>query len=152
MSVFTAIWGKVISNLADRYGQIELIVVNQLVSVTLLFVLSTYPPVFLAFSTLVIRNAVMNGVGPIANAVLMEYTPRIQRAKITALNQVSWQVSFSIGNIIGGIVVDSIGFRIPIITTASLYLISTILYWQIRRVIENHRRHRVNMTSASLSP
>ncbi len=137
VSVITAVWGKVNSNLAEKLGGIELIVLNQLVSVTLLVVLSTYPPLLFALAALIIRNAVMNGVGPIANAILMEHTPRKQRSKISAINQISWQVFFALGNIAGGRTVDAKGFRIPILTTASLYFLSTVIYWQIRNLINN---------------
>ncbi len=136
VSVFTAVWGKINSNLAERFGRIQLIVLNQMVSVSLLLLLSTYPPILLAFSVLIIRNAVMNGVGPIANSVLMEYTPRQSRSKISAINQISWQILFSVGNIAGGWTVDHYGFRIPILTTATFYFISTLIFWKMKEIVD----------------
>lgn len=138
VSVFTAIWGKVNSNLSDRYGRVQLVVINQTLSVVLLILLSSYPPIFLAFFALIVRNAVMNGVGPIANSVLMEFTPRNLRSKISAVNQIAWQVLFSIGNIAGGWTVDHFGFRIPIVTTAFFYLVSTLLYWKMKGIVDIH--------------
>lgn len=132
MTFFTAIWGKINADLADKFGRIELIVTNQMVSVTLLVVLSTYPPVYFAFLTLIVRNAVMNGVGPLTNAVQMEYSPRKYRSRINAMNTISWSLFFAIGQILGGYLVDQIGFRIPILMTASLYFIATLCFWQIR--------------------
>ncbi|RMG22046.1 MAG: MFS transporter [Methanobacteriota archaeon] len=136
VSIFTAVWGKFNANLAERFGRIQLIVLNQMISVLLLLLLSTYPPVLLAFSVLVIRNAVMNGVGPIANSILMEYTPRQSRSKVSAINQVSWQVLFSVGNILGGWTVDNLGFRVPILTTAAFYFVSTLLFWQMKGIVD----------------
>lgn len=137
VSIFTALWGKFTANMAHHVGHIKIIVLNQIVSVTLLYILATYPPIYFALATLIIRNAVMNGVGSVATSVLMEYSPRSYRSKISAINEISWLVFFSLGNIIGGRAVDLYGFRIPIISTATLYLIATILYVQIGRIIKS---------------
>ncbi|MFV2014679.1 MAG: MFS transporter [Candidatus Heimdallarchaeota archaeon] len=135
MTLITALWGKVNTNLADRFGRVELIVANQLISVTLLVLLSTYPPLIFALLTLIVRNAAMNGVGPVATAIQMEYSPRKYRSKINALNMVAWVVLFSVGQMIGGWLVDNYSFRLPILITASLYFLSTIFYWRIGKVI-----------------
>lgn len=134
VQIITAIWGKVNANLADKYGRVELIVANQFVSVTLLVMLATYPPITFALLALIVRNAAMNGVGPVATAIQMEYAPRKYRSKINALNMVSWALLFSIGQIIGGRLVDKYEFRPPILITASLYLLATLSYWRIKKV------------------
>ena len=72
VSIFTAIWGKINANLATRFGKVQIIVLNQSISVLLLYMLAIYPPLYLALSALIIRNAVMNGVGPVATAILMD--------------------------------------------------------------------------------
>ncbi|MCE7737689.1 MAG: MFS transporter [Candidatus Heimdallarchaeota archaeon] len=137
VTLITAIWGKINANLADKYGRVELIVVNQIVSVTLLVILATYPPILFALLALIVRNAAMNGVGPVASAIQMEYSPRKYRSKINALNMVSWALLFSIGQIIGGILVDKYEFRPPILITAFLYLLATFSYWRIKKISSN---------------
>ncbi len=144
MTIITAIYGKIISNLSDNYGRVELIAVNQIISVILLVILATEPPLIFAFLTLFTRNAAMNSVGPIASAIQMEYTPRKYRSQFNAINEISWAVFFSVGQILGGIVVDNFGFTIPILTTATLYFIATIFYWNIRRII--HKNYSVTKT------
>lgn len=144
VTLITAIWGKVNANLADRYGRVELIVVNQMVSVTLLVLLASYPPLIFALLTLIVRNAAMNGVGPVATAIQMEYSPRGYRSKVNALNMGAWVVFFSIGQIIGGWLVDNYGFRIPILMTASLYFLATIFYWRIRKIANSQELNTVN--------
>ncbi|MCH8908505.1 MAG: MFS transporter, partial [Candidatus Heimdallarchaeota archaeon] len=132
LTIITAIWGKINANLADKYGRVELIVINQMVSVTLLIVLSFYPPLAFAFLVLIIRNAVMNGVGPVNAAIQMEYTPRKYRSQINALNTLAWAFLFSIGQIIGGYLVDTYGFWLPIRLTAGFYFLATVAYWRIK--------------------
>ncbi|OLS28535.1 MAG: hypothetical protein HeimC2_05920 [Candidatus Heimdallarchaeota archaeon LC_2] len=134
VTLITAVWGKINANLADRYGRVELIVANQFVSVTLLVLLATYPPLIFAMLTLIVRNAAMNGVGPVSAAIQMEHSPRAYRSKVNALNQMAWVVLFAIGQMIGGHLVDNFGFRLPILITASLYLLATFSYWRIMKI------------------
>ena len=134
MTVFTGFWGKFNAHYADRFGNIELIVVNQLISVTLLVILAGEPVIFLALMVLFVRNAAMNGTMPLVTKIQMDNTPRKYRSQLNAANGISWAVFFSFGQVIGGRVVDDYGFTIPILTTAALYFISTIFYWKVKNV------------------
>lgn len=134
MTVFTGFWGKFNAHYADRFGNIELIVINQLISVTLLVILAGQPIIFLALMVLFVRNAAMNGTMPLVTKIQMDQTPRKYRSQLNAANGISWAVFFSLGQIIGGRVVDDHGFTIPILTTAVLYFISTIFYWRVKKV------------------
>ena len=135
LTVATAIWGKVTANLADRFGRVEVIVANQAVAVLLLYSLAAYPPFWLALSTLLLRNALMNGAWPVQNSLQMEYTPRRYRSQISALSQNCFQVTFAIGQINGGMVIDGPGFRYAFIITASTYLVATMLVWRVKRLM-----------------
>jgi MFS family permease len=141
MTIITAFWGKINANLADKFGRVELIVANQFISVSLLVLLATYPPLIFALLTLIVRNAAMNGVGPVATAIQMEYAPRKYRSKVNALNMIAWALLFSIGQIIGGRLVDNFDFWLPILITASLYFVATIFYWKIRDIAS-----KINLT------
>ncbi len=136
MTVFTGFWGKFNAHYADRFGNIELIVFNQLISVTLLVILASEPIIFLALMVLFVRNAAMNGTMPLVTKIQMDQTPRKYRSQLNAANGISWAVFFSFGQVIGGIMVEnpSFGFTIPILTTAALYFISTIFYWRVKKV------------------
>jgi predicted MFS family arabinose efflux permease len=133
LTVITAVWGKVTANLGDRYSRVKIIFVNQFMAVILLYFLSTYPPLGVAISVLFVRNAVMNAAGPLNNAVIMEFTPRKYRSMTFSLMQISWSFTFGLGQIFGGRLVDAVGFRIPFIITASLYLIASLIYLWIER-------------------
>ncbi len=146
MTIFTGLWGKFNAHYADRFGNIELIVFNQLISVTLLVILAGEPIIFFALMVLFVRNAAMNGTMPLVTKIQMDQTPRKYRSQLNAANGISWAVFFSLGQVIGGIVVEygfSIpvlgivvepGFTFPILTTAALYFISTIFYWRVKKV------------------
>jgi MFS family permease len=132
MTIITAIWGKINANLADKHGRNQLIVVNQMVSVTLLLILSSIPPLYFAFLALIVRNAAMNGTGPLFSAIQMDYCPRKYRSQINALNSIAWGMFFAIGQIIGGIIVDSKGFTPPLLLTATLYFLATLPFLKIK--------------------
>lgn len=134
MTVVTAIWGKVSANLADRFGRNELIAMMQFVSVGLLLLLATVPPLSFAFMALIVRNAAMNGTGPLFSAIQMDYSPRVYRSQINAINSIAWSVFFSLGQILGGIMVDSLGFSIPFLTTATLYFLATLPFFRIKKL------------------
>lgn len=134
MIVFTAIWGKINANLADRWGRNQLIAINQMVSVLLLFLLSSIPPFSLAFLALFVRNAAMNGTGPLFNTIQMDYSPRRYRSLVNAVNSIAWGLFFSLGQIFGGRLVDYFGFSIPFIITATLYFLATLPFFKIKNL------------------
>lgn len=132
LTLLTAVWGKINANLADRWGRVELIVANQLVAIALLYALATYPPLILALLALFVRNAVMNGAWPLNAAIQFEYTPRRFRSLVSAVTQIAFSLMFGLGQIFGGRLVDDVGFRLPFVITASLYLISTLIFAVIK--------------------
>jgi len=135
LTIATAFWGKLSANLADRYGRIEIIVANQMVAVVLLYILASYPPFLLALCTLILRNALMNGAWPIYNSLQMEYTPRRYRSQVSALTTNSFSATFAIGQMNGGLMVDGAGFYLAFFTTATLYLVGTLMMWRIRSLM-----------------
>jgi len=146
LTVATAIWGKMTANLADRFGRVEVIVANQVVAVLLLYSLAAYPPFWLALSTLLLRNALMNGAWPVQNSLQMEYTPRRYRSQISALSQNCFQVTFAVGQINGGLIIDGPGFRYAFIITASTYLVATMLIWRIKGLMAAASKARIPPT------
>ncbi|MCY3412231.1 MAG: MFS transporter [Candidatus Heimdallarchaeota archaeon] len=143
MTIITALWGKISANLADKYGRNELIAIMQIVCVILLVVLASVPPLIFAFLALIVRNAAMNGTGPLFSAIQMDYTPRRYRSQVNAINSVSWGGLFAIGQIIGGTLVDDIGFTQPFLLTATFYFLATIPFIKIRALEQKVAQFRL---------
>lgn len=135
LTIFTAMWGKVTSNLADRFGRVQMVVFNQLIAVGLLYSLAVYPPLAIALGTLLLRNALMNGAWPVTSSLQMEYTPRRYRSQMAALTFNIFAATFAGGQMCGGYLADRVGFWLLFLITATLYLTSTTLYWRINRHI-----------------
>lgn len=151
MGLITAVWGKLMGNLADKIGRIKTIISTQLIATTLLYLLATYPPVLIALITLLVRNAFMNGSGPIRSALITDNVPKNFRARWIALQAAGWSFFYSLGNFIGGSLIDAYGFWAAFLVTATLYLIGTLLFvlikeptTQITRVIDNKNSAMIN--------
>ena len=132
MIFITAFWGKAMGDIADKFGRIPSIVSTQLVATVLLFILSTYPPLFLGIATLLIRNAFMNASSPVTSALLTDNVPIYQRARWSSISSLGWTTLFSIGNIIGGRIIDLYDFNVAFFITATLYLIGTLILLLIK--------------------
>ncbi len=127
MIFFTGFWGKIMGDLADKYDRVSSIVGTQMVATFLLFILSLYPPLILGIITLLIRNAFMNASSPVNNALLTDNIPISQRARWSSLASLGWVLLFSLGNIIGGYIIDLFDFSVAFFITACLYLLGTLL-------------------------
>ena len=148
MIFFTAFWGKIMGDMADRFGRIKSIILTQLIATGLLYLLATYPPLVFAFVTLIDRNAFMNGSSPVSTALITDNVPKNFRGRWVALQVLGWGLFYSIGNIIGGALIDAYDFWSAFLVTATLYLIGTIL---IALIKEPNRRMQSIVAEEHLS-
>ena len=150
MIFFTAFWGKIMGDMADRIGRIKTIILTQLFATGLLYLLATYPPLIFAFITLIVRNAFMNGSSPINNALITDNVPKNFRGRWVALQGLGWGLFYSIGNIIGGVMIDTYGFWAAFLITATLYLIGTVLFVIIkepnRKILSTMSKENISVT------
>ncbi len=132
MMVLTGFLGKWLADLGTKYGRVKMIVISQGIAVILLYALATYPPLYIAIIALLARNASMNAVGPLSQALLMDNTPRIRRSTVSLLSNIGWSLLFGVGQLIGGMLIDRYGYWIAFLITATLYLTATIMIATIR--------------------
>ncbi len=78
------------------------------------------------------RNALMNASGPVSRSIVMDVVPSASRAKWNSLETLAWGMFWSVSASIGGFIVDSYGFLIVFIFTATLYTIATLMILIIR--------------------
>ncbi len=147
MMVLTGFWGKYMATLADKFGRIKMIVVNQGFATLLLFVLASYPPVYIAITTILVRNAAMNASGPVASALTYDNLSSEKRGIYSSANSVGWSILFGTGQAIGGRLIDSFGFSVAFLTTATLYLISTLMIAILRD--ESHEKRKIDVLQSN---
>ncbi len=133
MQIFTGFIGKWLTSLGTKFGRVKMIVSTQMIAVILLYTLTAYPPLSLAIIAMLTRNATMNAAGPLVNVMLVDNTPRNKRARITTLGAVAWSISNGLAQSLGGMLIDSHGYRYVFFITATFYLIATLWITSLRR-------------------
>jgi MFS family permease len=129
--------------LADRWGRIRALVFTQVVSVPFLLAIGFVPVLWVASLAFWVRAALMNMGNPLYSAFAMEQVEARERATISGLMGMSWNIGWTIGPYLSGYMqaAPNIGFKPIFVITCSLYLLATLLekrYFQ--RVDDTQRR------------
>jgi predicted MFS family arabinose efflux permease len=80
----------------------------------------------------------MNMAHPVASNFAMEVVPEGQRALTNALKQVSWNGAWALSTSLGGWMIEHTrfvrdGFTVAMLTTISLYVVGSSVYWMFWR-------------------
>jgi MFS family permease len=115
--------------LADRWGRIRALVYTQLLSVPFLLTIGFSPFFGLAAAAFWVRAALMNMGGPLYEAFAMEQVSAQERATISGLMGMSWNIGWAVGPYVSGYMQQNphIGFQPIFLITSGLYVISTIV-------------------------
>jgi MFS family permease len=115
--------------LADRWGRIRSLVITQLASIPFLFAIGFVPFFPLAVLAFWMRQALMNMGGPLYEAFAMEQVTARERATISGLMGMSWNIGWAIGPFLSGHMQESpsIGFKPIFLITCGLYALAAVL-------------------------
>jgi len=123
--------------LAERLdSKVKAIVWTQGASVLFLLLIGFAPWGGLAGFAFITRSALMNMSNPLYSAFAMEHTPENERAAVNSIMQLMWEVGWSVGPFLSGVVQARYGFSPLFISTAALYFTATILMWIFFRRME----------------
>ncbi|MEW6403434.1 MAG: MFS transporter [Chloroflexota bacterium] len=75
------------------------------------------------------RDALMNMSAPLYTAFCMEQTPEHQQGLVSSVLNIAWQVGWSVGPYLSGIVQEQYGFTPLFLTTTVLYVSAILLIW-----------------------
>ena len=115
--------------LADRWGRIRALVITQLLSIPFLLTIGFVPVLAVAAIAFWMRAALMNMGGPLYDAFAMEQVTERERATISGLMGMSWNMGWTIGPFLSGYMQENpnIGFKPIFVITSGLYLLAAIL-------------------------
>jgi MFS family permease len=115
--------------LADRWGRIRSLVFTQLTSIPFLLTIGFVPNLPLAAMAFWVRAALMNMGNPLYSAFAMEQVTERERATVSGLMGMSWNIGWTIGPFVSGFMQanPAIGFKPIFIITCSLYVVASIL-------------------------
>ncbi len=122
--------------LARKLGMVRTIVFTQLASIPFMLVLAfsyNFPLVFFAF---LLRGALMNMGHPIGTNFAMEMVPKAYHGLMNALLMLAWTSSWMISTQIGGMVIESYGYTVSLVTAILFYVVSSVVYYVYFRKAE----------------
>ena len=128
-SVITGVATLASPILADRWGRVRALVLTQLVSIPFLLTIGFAPIFWVAAAAFWVRAALMNMGNPLYNAFAMEQVSARERATISGLMGMSWNIGWTIGPYVSGYMQSQpdIGFRPIFVITCTLYVVASVL-------------------------
>jgi predicted MFS family arabinose efflux permease len=118
-------------------GKIRTVAFTQLASVVFMLMIGFVPSLWIAGFSVLMRSALMNMSSPLYSAFCMEQTPEHQQGFVSSVMNVAWQVGWSVGPFVSGLVQVRYGFAPLFITTTVLYLLAVSVMWRFFRNTEN---------------
>jgi predicted MFS family arabinose efflux permease len=110
-------------------GKIAAVTTTQAISQFFLLLVGFSPRYSLAALGFLVRGTLMNMAVPLFDAFSMEQVPEQDQGAVNSLRTISWQLGWTIGPFLSGIVQVRYGFAPLFISTAALYSIATLLTW-----------------------
>lgn len=112
-------------------GKIRTVAFTQLGSVVFMLMIGFVPSIWIAGFAVLVRSALMNMSSPLYSAFCMEQTPEHQQGTASSLLNIAWQVGWSVGPYISGIVQERYGFSPLFIATTILYIVAVAVMWRM---------------------
>jgi MFS family permease len=127
---------------ARRWGRIRSLVFMQLTSIPFLLTIGFSPFFGLAVIAFWMRQALMNMGSPLYEAFAMEQVEERERATISGLMGMSWNIGWTVGPFLSGYMQANpkIGFQPIFLITCSLYMLAAILSKVFFQRIDDRQR------------
>lgn len=130
-SLFIGIGSLVGPRLTTRLGgKIRTVAFTQLSSVIFMLMIGFVPLLWVAGFAFLMRAALMNMAAPLYSAFCMEQTPENQQGLTSSVLNIAWQIGWSVGPYISGVVQEQYGFTPLFLATTILYLIAIGVMWK----------------------
>jgi MFS family permease len=128
--------------LANRWGRIRSLVITQMTSIPFLLTIGFSPIFWISGIAYWVRAALMNMGNPLYSAFAMEQVTERERATVSGLMGMSWNIGWTIGPYLSGYMQahPSIGFRPIFVITCCLYLLASILMRRFFQSLDDRQR------------
>jgi MFS family permease len=110
-------------------GKVRAVVVTQFGSLVFLLMTGFAPFLWLSSLGYLVRTALMNMSAPLYSAFCMECTPERHQGFVNSILNLAWNLGWSVGPFISGIVQQNYGFSPLFIATSLLYFLAIIVTW-----------------------
>jgi MFS family permease len=110
-------------------GKVRTVVLGQGVSLVFLLLIGFSPWPWLAVVGFLVRGAMMNMVAPLFDAFALEQSHESEHGTVNSIRNLAWNVGWTIGPYLSGVVQQRWGFSPLFVSTAILYGIGISLTW-----------------------
>ncbi len=143
MVVAQPVWGS----LADRWGR-KPQVVRSMASAAVILTLMGFVTGPEQLLILRLIQGALSGISSASNALISSSTPKHHLGFALGLIQVSFFAGASVGPLVGGVMADSFGYRVPFYVAGALFLMGTGIIKGFVR--ENHVRPRAGAAAGGI--
>jgi MFS family permease len=124
--------------LSSKLGTLRAVVALQLATVPLMVATALSPSFIAAAAFFTVRSALANASNPLVSSLQMRLAREEERARMSMLNVLTWQVAGAAGSALGGILLDA-WIDLPLYAASAVYLVQAILfYYALGRVGERN--------------
>jgi MFS family permease len=110
-------------------GKVRTVVLGQAASLVFLLLIGFSPWPWLAVIGFLVRGAMMNMVAPLFDAFALEQSHESEHGAVNSIRNLAWNVGWTIGPYISGLVQQRYGFSPLFVSTAVLYALGISLTW-----------------------
>ena len=115
----------------ERYlgGKIRAVVFTQAASILFLLLIGFSPLLWVVTISFLLRGALMNLAVPLYDAFAMEQTSEAEQGTVYSVLELGWQLGWTVGPYISGVVQAAYGFSPLFIATSLLYVLAILIVW-----------------------
>ncbi len=134
--------------LADRWGRIRSLVLTQLTSIPFLLLIGFSGVFWVSALAFWVRAALMNMGNPLYEAFAMEQVTERERATVSGLMGMSWNIGWTVGPYLSGYAQahPQIGWRPIFVVTCLLYILASILERRFFQRLDDEQRAQLQST------
>jgi MFS family permease len=110
-------------------GKVRTVVLGQAASLVFLLLIGFSPWPWLAVIGFLARGALMNMVAPLFDAFALEQIHESEHGAVNSIRNLAWNVGWTVGPYISGVVQQRYGFSPLFVSTAVLYALGISLTW-----------------------
>ncbi len=110
-------------------GKVRAVTLTQFTSLVFLMLIGFSPFYWLAAIGFLMRTMLMNMATPLYSAFCMEQVPERDQGLVNSVLNISWQIGWSIGPYLSGLVQENYGFKPLFLVTGGLYLVAILTMW-----------------------
>ncbi len=119
-------------------GKVRAIAVTQLGSLAFLLLMGFSGKLWPAAIGFLMRSALMNMSAPLYSAFCMEHTPEHRQGYVNSLLNLAWNIGWTAGPYLSGVVQQRYGFSPLFVATAGLYFLAVLLAWVFFAKLDSH--------------